>query len=391
MQKFYFESVNTSGEKVSGHVFGENEQDARKKLKKNNLVIVTLTLYDETAHLDKALKFEFEATNTEGKTFHGEIEAENAYSAYKKLRKDYHFTVHYIVDLRAPKTEKDKWKSLGVSEEFKKRFTEEQERLTKKPTKDSLHRSELKQKNDTPIKRILEEKKERMAFLQKQIDETIEKVSTLVNKYDRFLQPEKRRHIQGELDRLARLRRSNSVEHLEKIIVELFDLLASDEIFLDLQGELVDELEATKKEFRTVSMSFKHTLHKGLASITIDVESIKEGLDLLLNQKKFLPRLFRALGSFFMGLTLMSFFFLIFHGGRSLFGIESLESTLFIRSQFFWMIFVFSLLCMVFFIGQRTLLLTLHWKKNLTYSGLFFLVLVFLFIEFPVLFWWVQF
>lgn len=392
MQKFYFESVSKSGENITGYLFAENETKAREKLNQQEMAVVLLRPYQESLDDVSEDKFEFEAMNPEGKKFQGEIEASDLYEAYKKLRSEYRFEVFYLVSRNASLEEKELARKNGVDPIFIQQFNEElklQKHTQESPsmTDQNLYETESTEK----LSVILKEKQEQMKFLQEQIDETIQKVTDLIHRYETVLLPEKRRFIQSELDRLARLRQSNSIEHLKSIILDLFKVLGSDDIFIPLQGELIEKLEDTKKEFQTVSMSFQHAINKGLSNITIDIDTLKEGVDIILNQKQTFYTILFFLRTFLGGVFTASILFLLFNAVRWGIGINTEIVSFYFQSLLFWMIFVFSGLFGAFVWFAHDKMPRFNIRKNLLITGIFVVSSFLLFIEFPVLFFWVRF
>lgn len=393
MQKFYFEAVTKSGENITGYLFAENELKAREKLNQNELAVVLLRAYQEELLLAGHHKFEFEALSPEGKRFQGEIEAQDEYEAYKKLKKDHLFEVFYLADKAASLDEKQLKKQLGVPVEILERLNEELQSTKKGDMKAVVpQKTQSYEKESTDkLTLILKEKEEQMKFLQEKIDETLLKVNALMRQYEPFLLPEKRRFIQSELDRLARLRQSNSVEHLKSIILDLFEMLGSDEIFVDLQGDLLQELDTVKKEFQTLSMGFRHTINKGLVKITIDVDALKQGVGAFMNHKKFWYTLLR-IGEFVsLGMFSASLFFLMFNGIRFLLGMYPLLSIFYFQSSLLWLLLVVSGMFWGFFRFQHASIFVLDFKKNVLLTTFFIGGVVFLLLQFPVFFFWTRF
>lgn len=389
MQKYYFEAVNRNNEKVTGYLFAETEAQARQKLNKNEMAVIMLQLYQEDPLAEGILRFEFEAVNSQGNKFQGEVEASDLYEAYKKLRKEHQFDVMYLVDKSEEEEIKSEKKAKGVPREILERFNEEEllSPSSKTEKKEKKESSPKKQEKSKKLDVILQENEEKMRFLQDQIGDIIEKVQGLVKKHEDFLKTDKKRHIWGELDRLARLKQSNSVDHLKNIILDLFNLLGTDDIFIEAQGELLKDMEEVRGEFKTLSMSFRHTINKKLASITIDVESLKTGIDFLKNHRKNLLGVLRFFQFIFWGIFCGAFGLLVFGFIRKALG----GNFFYLDSQLFWMILIFSGLGAGYSFFQERILFRWSWQKNLLLAGFFLLGLGVLFFQFPVIFFWTRF
>ncbi len=390
IQKFYFESMSESGKQVTGYIFAENQTIAREKLNDNGMVVMTLQLYKEKPLPDGVKKYEFEAMDKNGKMFHGEIESEDDYQAYKKLVSDYKFTVNFIVNTSWDDAKKEEWKKKGVNPSWAIQVQEEKSKEKDTPSFASVVQHEDDDQNKK-IQTILQEKQERMEFLQKQIDEIIAKVQLLIKKHEQILQPEKRRYIQGTLDRMSRLKRSNSVEHLKNIMLELFELLSSDDIFVNLQGEMLEEMDAIKGEFKTFSLGFSNKINRGLSSIKIDTKEIQETFSKLMN----MSHVFDEVLSIFLWLCIGgvggSFLFLVGQYIRSLVIGDSTIILFYLSSWFIWFFVWVSSLLGTGLWAERKYGLSLPLSQNLLAVFVGLILFIVALIQFPVLFFWVRF
>lgn len=383
-KKFYFESMTDSGKTVSGYVFSATAEEARQKLNKNGMVVISLKSYSEEKTPEGINKYEFEATDKQGKIFRGEIEARDDYEAYKKLVLDYEFTVIFLVDVREGVEEKQKKKKQGVNPNWAIKLKEETEG-EKKEKKEIISPTETeaeKQKLDG----ILEKKQEKMEFLQTQIDEIVEKVEILIQKYDHVLKPDKKRYIRDMIDQMSRLKHSNSVNHLKTLMLNLFELLSSDEIFVELQGELVEDMESIEGEFKTFSLGFKNKINKGLASISIDTEKIKEGIQNL-HIRTLIQEVCEVVLFFFLGMISSGLLFLVVNAVQGNLG----RVQFFLSSSVYWLFMMIAgILGGIFYWEKRNIKKTTL-QENFGMIFVFLIVLGLLIVEFPVLFFWTRF
>lgn len=96
---FYYTAVSTSGKKkVSGEVEGQSEKEARRKLNKMGLSVLTIGLQIPDANLKglSVKNFEFEAKDKTGQRITGTVEALNREAAYERLTNEFNFEVQSV-------------------------------------------------------------------------------------------------------------------------------------------------------------------------------------------------------------------------------------------------------------------------------------------------------
>ncbi|MEK7545207.1 MAG: hypothetical protein AAB551_03690, partial [Patescibacteria group bacterium] len=223
--KFSYTIVNKEGKKLTGTIDGENENIARDELNKLGFPVLDMVVINaETAEemLGKTKKFEFEAIDKSGRKIIGNIAGENRFEAFKRLVREYHFTVEKIWEASAGLDIQEEQKNLGVVD----LYTE-------------IKKESSAEKPDENILAMQKEQEEKEKYVQKHIGELIEKATIFMQKEGEKMNPEEKKEIQGKIDRLIRLKASSNIEYIRHLGEELLIRIESK------AGE-----EKTKLEFK---------------------------------------------------------------------------------------------------------------------------------------------
>ncbi len=384
LKKFHFTTLSENKNRLSGYLFAENEVVAREKLKKEGVVILSIEPYEEKPLEDPELiRFEFEATDSTGKIVHGDIEEKSDYEAYKKLKQEYNFTIVSLVKKDLPYEEKQRLKGQGISSEFEQRLEEENKaNKIEKPKEDSQNKSQKKSENN--IESILKANQEEINFIQKEIVIALEEVQNVLDKHGQYIEDSKKKEIQDNLDELSRLRHSNSIQHLKNVMENLFDIIASDDIFISVQeGEFIPDLERHKVAVKRIAQKLKSQLKKKLMSIKIDPEKWKFLLSFNIFQK-----ISRTIQPFFIMFFAITLLFFLFNGGKLIFGMDSEKAQFYLTSSSLWFMAGLSAVIFLFLFLQSHLEKDLPLSQKLLFYGSSILVILLFIIEFPLLFFW---
>jgi len=389
VQKFRFEGVDKNGKHLSGVVISADSNAARKKLEKEGIAMLSLNVFVET----KAEQitsgnpiFEFEGMGKNENRVKGNIEAEDEYEAYKKLRTEYELYPMWIIDKTALFEEKERAKKNGIPTEIELQFEIEQDEK-----KESPDTKKKKKKNDEQeIRMLLERKKTAMDIIKKEIEELIAEIETLLEKHGTCILDEKKREIQAKIDALGRLRNSNSIEHLEAVMRGLFEIIVSDNIFTPLKDK-VPEFELHKNEFRNMSVDLAERFKKRLSSLKIQVSAEYLNKLVELTQTGNIKKIFDFLSQIL--LYFLSFWVFIFWWNiLKLFLIYDLEKVKFIfSSHIFWLILIFgSLLYVLTFFNKLLNAKFLPFQKRMAIYAAIAIGMIVLFLEFPIIFFWTK-
>ncbi|MCF7830675.1 hypothetical protein K9M41_01595 [Candidatus Gracilibacteria bacterium] len=380
VKKYHFEGLGKDGKTLSGFLFSETKEDARAKLKKDGIAILSIEPFVAEQKGNKSSTvFEFKAIDDLGKEKRGHIEAENQYEAYKKLRLEYDFTLIYLVPQDLSQAEKLILKKKGISPELEKQFLEDE-----KNKKTLFFRAKEKKEKRDKVETMLEDKQKEMQFLQAQVDVVIREVKKLLQDNSEVLDPNVRRNIQERIDRLSRLRQSSSLNHLESMMKRLFAQLARDDIFLPVQDKFPD-FQIRIDAFKKVSGTLKGSLSKGLSSIQIgtDLERFQAVIKMKPLHKVFFTLYWACVFLFFM---LLNFWGLNVVKLMSNYDVSRVS--FYFSSGTFWFVTLFSgiiTLLFAFDIFAKKPLSVI--QKTVLCSGAILLALFFV-IEFPVFFSW---
>ena len=388
VQKFKFEAINKEGAPLSGYLFSENREEAHQRLKKEGFAVLSLSASQEIEKEDSSIiKFEFEATNKEEKDVRGEIQATNEYEAYKKLQLEYHFEPISLVNKNLPFEEKQKIKKQGIPIEIEERFWEEEEKLGEKKKK--IPSKDININNQEKVDILLEKKLKQMHAIKEEIEVILGEISSLLKEYGDCIEEGKKRDIQRQVDKLARLRNSNSIEHLENVMKKLFKIILNDDIFITLQDQYTPDFDQKKQAFKEMIIDLSNRFKKRITSLKIELNLKKfedifkgtqtEKLDFLWT---FIHRIF-----LFFFLFLLTFFW--FQILRLILRWDENRALFYLQSEFLWICIFFSgLLYLFIFLHTLFIKKSILWKKRCIFYTALFLCMGILFLEFPVVFFW---
>lgn len=233
--KFSYTIVNKEGKKLTGTIDGDTENAARDELNKLGFpVLDMLVINAETAEeiLGKTNKFEFEAIEKSGRKIIGNIAGENRFEAFKRLIKEYHFTVEKIWEASAALDIQEEQKNLGVIDLYT-----------------LLKKESSAEKPDENVIAMQKEQEEKEKYVQKHIGELLEKAAIFIEKDGGKMNPEEKKEVQGKIDRLIRLKNSSNIGYIRHLGEELLMRLET------RAGETGDE--KIKLEFKKLMTSLR--------------------------------------------------------------------------------------------------------------------------------------
>jgi len=378
MEKFSFEALNRNGKNLSGVIAAESVSSAREKLKKNGLAILSIRQFEcDSGGDDDSLKsFEFEAVNPDGIVRRGIIESATIFDAYQKLRSDFKFEVNYLVPKNATFAEKSALKKKGIDPEFKAAFEFERARMAKKnairPTVESIR----------------EKREKEMEFFRTRLESLLGKLQLALGKVSTIIRPKKRHEINEEINLLARLRRSNSIEHLEALSKKLLDQVVDPKIFpdsvaLDPKSDeerrkfRADVIALRKKfniDFNALQAQFSKINVKKIGRVVVKINPIRQIFDFFGQMNLFL-------------FACLAFFWIFVAVGIGFDFVSPEKSKFYFHSAVMWYFTMFSGVVAVFFaifskIAHPT------WKKSVAIATATIFTLAIVSFEFPAIFFW---
>jgi len=382
LKKFHFEGISRDGKRLAGFLFSESKEAARAKLQGDGLAVLNLEPYMENKATGEGFeRFEFKGIAAHGREVRGEIEAQNQYAAYKKLRLEYDFDIQYLIPKNLSYEEKEELKKRPLDPELERIFLEDKNIR-------SARKQKASEKKKDQIEEMLGNRREEMKFLQGEIEKCITKIQVLLDENSDYLDPSMRRDIQSRIDRLSRLRQSSSVVHLESMMKQLFSDLGNDNIFLVTVREQFPDFEVRRARFLEASSSLKGSLGKGLAAVKITEGDIKK-LKALVR----LEPLVKVLYVFYWGFLFLFFMMLNFWGlnlVKIMVGYEVEKAYFYFNSPIFWFVTGFSGVVAIFIAPEIFSESEHSWKIKVGVYGATILALIVLTIQFPVFFWWTE-
>jgi len=389
MQKFYFQSVTPEGKQISGYISAMDAGEARQKLKDSKLSILTLEKRNTDVPADTNVKvFEFEAENQEKKIVKGSIESPDMYEAFKKLRKNYKFNIHFLVPADLPLEEKERLKKEPINPDFEKRLTIENQNEAKKLKKKHGIRSES---DEDETERILKYREEELAFIRNKIDMVLQEIIPLLEENADYIDPFKKREIEERIDLLFRLKHSNAVEHLKHITEKLLKELSSDEMFLSQEGlspEAVEEIERRREQFMNINDKFSKAITKGIIDLQVKFSDLSiEGLTEAIASFRILEKIRMIFLYFFLSFFVITIGFWIFVASQKILHLNVEKTTFYLHSPFLFYVTSFAIISSIwlFVLGFPRFN---TWKEKIMVLLGGVVVHILFLIQFPVLFFW---
>ncbi len=388
LQKFLFEAVTKEGKNMSGSIQAESEAAAREKLTKSGLAVLTIAPFKAQKKVAGMKIFTFEAINPSKKHVKGTIEALDEYAAYKKLRMEYEFEISSLLPKEVSLEERIQLKKKGIDPEYEVRLQKEMKERESEEKKDK----KKKKGSQEEIEEVLAARKKEIEFMHNQIDEILQQVEDLIKKNERFLNIDKKREMQERIDLLSRLRRSNSVVHLQNLTKKILKELSDDALFLAEEELKAEDKEAwleSKSEFFRMGKNFEQTVDKGLAEVQSLINKINEmGLKETVKEMRPVKKLFSVL--FFASSSLMAlcvaFWAWVFIQGVS--GMDPVFVSFYFRSGIMW---YFTIMAIILTLALTAGLFLDQFRttpKRLILGGVTLGAILFFTVEFPVIFYW---
>ncbi len=253
MPDYRYQVINPDNKELSGTINSPDEKSARAEL--NQLGFSVISMEDASKEEQKQREtektsqnvFEFAALDKNKKRAVGTIQAENLYSAYKRLVKEYIFEVEYLVDTSLPEEQKNGEKQKGVFALQNRLDTEEN--LEKKK----------KMGSELDIQTF-----ERKQFaLQEQVSFVLKKVKEIFDLYETEIKPEIKEKIHNYVDKILRIKNSTNLDYIRNTCEELLTFLQKEELFLH---EDLRRKEHTKMslEAKSIMMQLRSSKSKSL-------------------------------------------------------------------------------------------------------------------------------
>lgn len=250
MPQYSYTLINAENQELNGTINAPDETAARKELSAIGSIITLNTVTantpapvpevesEEVAQAEeegKIIKFDFEATDKNGKKVVGTIQGEEIYAVYKRLIKEYQFRVEQLYPSDLDEKEKEKARLRGV-ENLQDQLEEErmEQELSKK--KHELDQIEFAQKQEK---------------MKVQVDFVLKKVNEILTIYAQELDPERKAKIKYYVEKILRIKNSTNLDYIKQTCEEMLTYLQKEEIFLNQEQRLK---EKTKLSVEAKSM-----------------------------------------------------------------------------------------------------------------------------------------
>ena len=219
MPKYRYSVINPENKQLTGSIEAEDEKSAREELNQLGFSVISIKITEEDATektVEKPIpKFEFSALDKNMKKIVGTIQAEDRYSAYKRLIKEYLFEVDYLIDDSLDENHKKTERIKGVYELQNK--LDQENIATQQNKEDGLDLKEFTEKQE---------------FLQKQVNFVLTKVKEMLDLYEAEIKPETKEKIRRHVDKILRIKNSTNLDYIRKSCEELLSFLQKEELFL---------------------------------------------------------------------------------------------------------------------------------------------------------------
>lgn len=259
--RYKYTATNTEGKTLTGIINAETEEEARGKLNQLGFSILSIVVVQDDNTGDANLeKFEFEALDKNRKRIKGSIPAKDINLAYQRLREEYSFVVHYLAPTASTEGEKTRFRLEGVDQLA--------------ALYEASHKGKIEQKT-TDVVETPEFIAEKQALLA-HVDGIIEKIHNLLANFGQKISPEKKALIESDIDKLMRIKSSNNIDYIKNTCKELLEKTQKEEIFLTSQ-----EHEQERSAMILESQKLMMELNRASGSKTNFGLQIKDGLNRL--------------------------------------------------------------------------------------------------------------
>lgn len=252
--KFQYTALTKDNKKIAGVFDVENEAAAQEELHKMGVAILSIKeiTEDEYAKLkveEEAVKekkgiqtYTFVAIDPNGKEVEGTIDAVDEYSAYKRMRTEYQFTVNNLYAAGATPQQVEQAKT--VLEPLEARLQQELEAAPKEEGRGRGRES-------------IESEEEVNEEIIAEVDKVIINTKKAMKEHGELFSNDLLREIESTLGELERVRTSNNIKHITEISNNLYTLIsnpdkaegeAENTQYQSLIGEIQDSA-LVKKEF----------------------------------------------------------------------------------------------------------------------------------------------
>lgn len=250
MPQYSYTLINAENQELNGTINAPDEAAARKELSAIGSIITLNTVADnapaplpeanekqvaEAEQEGKTIKFDFEATDKNGKKVVGTIQGEEIYPVFKRLIKEYQFKVEQLYPSDLDEKEKEKARLHGV-ENLQDQLEEEK------------MEQEIRQKRKQLDQIEFEQKQEKMKT---QVDFVLKKVNEILTVYAEELDPERKAKIKYYVEKILRIKNSTNLDYIRQTCEEMLTYLQKEEIFLNQEQRLK---EKTKLSVEAKSM-----------------------------------------------------------------------------------------------------------------------------------------
>lgn len=221
MPLFTYTVLNKENQELNGSINAENEQAVRQELNGLGFSIVAINLATaapaEAAEEEATVKFEFAATDKNGKKIVGTIQGENIYAVYKRLIQEYQFDVSALFPADLDDNAKEKARNKGI-DDLRDRLLED----------NMLEQAKL-QKEQTDLVEFAE----KQARLKIQVDFVLQKISDMLSTYKEEMDPITKGKIKYYVEKILRIKNSTNLDYIRQTCEELLTYLQKEELFLN--------------------------------------------------------------------------------------------------------------------------------------------------------------
>ncbi len=247
MPKYRYIVINTENQQLNGTIGAPDEQSARRELNELGFSVVSMAEIkeEELAAAAEMPVFEFAGIDKNGKRVIGTIQAEDRFSAYKRLITEYTFVVEYVIDDKLSEAEKEGERQKGAYD--LQSMLEEEQAGT--------------QKKETGEEKELREFEKEQQVLKTQIDFVLNKVREMLDLYEKDMKFETKEKIRSIVNKLLRIRTSTNLDYIRKTAEELLTFLQKEELFMNEETHMKERTKMLVQA-KSLTMQLKRTKSK---------------------------------------------------------------------------------------------------------------------------------
>jgi hypothetical protein len=269
--KYKYIALNSEQKTLAGTIEAKNEQEARDRLNKLSLAVLSLSLINETADTETSGfdRYNFEARDKANKKVVGTISAENKLNALKRLKEEYELTVFSL------------YTNSDTPEEIAQSFNEIQ-KLNEQLI--NLKTAEIKKQENTEANSQISNEKLRQD-LQKKAEEITSQINIFITKFEPELKPEELEYLKSSILHIQKIKNTENLENLERSLKEVLTYIQEKELFIESNKNIADQTKVQLETQQLLSSLKQLKLNQDITVLKSENSFFKQLKDAIFSSK----------------------------------------------------------------------------------------------------------